>query len=480
MLTVKRHFRGCAVSAVAALLLTTAFPAVTGAVPALTGRDEMCIACHDSPFAVKTLGDGGSLSLFVERESYAGSVHAVLGCVGCHTDIDPAAHPSGRPIARREPYAVERSAACRTCHPGAKAGTATVHDILVARADAPLCSVCHIPHATTRLGAWRNEVSVTRYCLACHFGEIQVSFSADDTSIPPAGDATNWPSVHLDHECTDCHADFSKGSHPVRRFASKREHAERLAENCRGCHPDQYRLKEGSVHAALAGKPGVRTPICTDCHGSHAVKLKAEFDVLAGTPCRQCHRAVFEAFGTSVHGRSVVRPGHAAAPICSGCHHAHGVSGLGQSEQMTRVCRGCHLKIEDTHARWLPEPTLHLRSLACPACHVPAARRRVDVRFFDQNRKQEVSVEEVRRLVGADLTARFDRVEESGDAMSIWSMLRELNKLGAIDGRRFVVQVDALSGVEAHRLAGRESALKACGECHESGSACLEKLCPNP
>ena len=90
------------------------------------------------------------------------------------------------------------------------------------------------------------------------------------------------------------------------------------------------------------------------------------------------------------------------------------------------------------------------------------------------------SVEEVRRLLGPDFTKRLDLVAESGDTMSIWSMLRDLNKLGSIEGRGFVVQVDALTGVEAHRLAGREAALKTCSECHESGSKCLEKLCPAP
>jgi len=479
MKTVKRPARWHSVLCVALLVLTLP-PRAIGGAQALAVRDQGCIACHDSPFATKTLGDGGALPLFVERESYVASVHATTGCVGCHTDIDPAAHPSGRPIARRESYAAERSVSCRTCHPGQKAGAATMHDVLVTRANTPPCSTCHLPHAITRLSAWRNEISVTRYCLSCHFGEIQAAFGDDETSIPPAGDATSGPSVHLGHECTDCHAGFSKAAHPVRQFASRREHAERLAENCRACHPDQYRLSEGSVHAALAGKPGARAPICTDCHGSHAVKLKAEFDVLAGTPCRQCHTAVFEAFGGSVHGRALARPGHTAAPICSGCHTAHGFSSLGQSEQMTRVCRGCHPKIEGTHARWLPEPELHLRSVSCPACHVPAARRRVDLRFFDRSHKQEVSVEEVRRLAGPDLASRFELIENGSDAMSIWSMLRELNRIGSIEGRGFVVQVDALTGVEAHRLAGREAALKACGECHESGSKCLEKLCPVP
>lgn len=465
---------------VAVPTLASAPRAIAGAVLPLAARDEACIACHDSPLAVKALGDGGALPLFVDRESYAASVHAARGCVGCHADSGQAPHPAGRRIADRATYAAERSASCRACHPGSKTPAATVHDVLVTRATALPCSACHLPHGIIRLDAWRREVSVTRYCLSCHFGEIQLAFGAEQGSILPAGDATSGPSVHLGHECADCHAGFSKAAHPVRRFASRREHAERLAENCRACHPDQYRQAEGSVHASLAGRTGVRAPICTDCHGSHVVKLKAEFDVLAGTPCRQCHAAVFEAFGGSVHGKALARPGHTAAPICSGCHRAHGVSSLGQSEQMARVCRGCHAGFEGDHARWLPEAELHLRSVSCPACHVPAARRRVDLRFFDRSRKQEISVEEVRRLIGPAFTSSFELTGGDGDAMSIWSMLRELNRVGSIEGRGFVVQVDALTGVDAHRLAGREAALKACGECHEAGSECLEKLCPVP
>ena len=214
MKPIKQPIRRTVLFCFAALVLGPAPRAIADAPSALAERDKACIACHDSPIAVRALGDGSSLPLFVESESYAASVHAARGCVGCHTDVDPAAHPSGRPIASRESYAAERSAPCRTCHPGPKTGTATVHEVLVTRAKAPPCAACHLPHGITRLGAWRSEVSVTRYCLSCHFGEIQVAFGDDETSIPPAGDATSGPSVHLDHECTDCHAGFSKADSP--------------------------------------------------------------------------------------------------------------------------------------------------------------------------------------------------------------------------------------------------------------------------
>jgi hypothetical protein len=309
---------------------------------------------------------------------------------------------------------------------------------------------------------------------------MQVALTPGETSVPNAGEAAVWSPVHLTHQCTDCHGGFSKEAHPLRSFASPREHAERLAEGCRGCHPKQYRLAEGSVHAAAAARGDRRAPICTDCHGSHAVQPRAAFEVLSGVPCRRCHPEVFAAFGASVHGAALARPGHASVPLCSDCHHVHAVASLGMREQMSRACRACHPRVEATHARWLPESELHLRSVTCPACHAPAARRRVDLRFLDAARKQEVPEEEIRRILGRDLVPRLDRIEAGDDAVTIWALLRELNRIGAVDGRRFVVQVDAPSGVEAHRLGGREAALKACGACHEEGSRCLEKLCPVP
>lgn len=187
MNAVKRAVHRHAVLCVVVLLLAPTPSAIASVLPALAVRDEACLACHDSPLAVKALADGGTLPLFVDRETYAASVHAARGCGGCHTDIDPAAHPSGRPIADRGTYVAERSKSCRTCHPGPKTGPVTVHDVLLARAEAPPCSTCHLPHGISRLNTWRNEISGTRYCLSCHFGEIQVAFSADETSIPPPG-----------------------------------------------------------------------------------------------------------------------------------------------------------------------------------------------------------------------------------------------------------------------------------------------------
>jgi predicted CXXCH cytochrome family protein len=464
-----------------ALIAPFLLAALLGAPPtagaaSLSPADEACIACHDSTFAVKPLESGESLPLFVDRDEFAASVHAKGGCVSCHADSKPPGHPEGRAIVSRRQYAARRSAACRSCHKVPKGKEKTAHAYLIQKTDAPPCSVCHQPHAVRPLAEWREATSVTRYCLDCHFRDIRVSLPSDETVIPAAGAAAVWQSAHMNHECHDCHAGFSKQEHPLRVFANRRAHAEKLSEGCRACHPKQYDLAEGSIHAAAAKVGTARMPICTDCHGSHEVKHKAAFEVLAGVPCQQCHRAVFDAFGSSVHNPGLARPGHTSAPLCSDCHHAHGVASLGLREQMSRACIGCHTGTAGRHARWLPSAEQHFKAVTCPACHVPSARRRVDIKFIDQERKQPVSLDEVKRLIGPELARRIDEMEEGSESIAVWAILRELNRAGAAGKRTFTIQLDALSGAEAHRIASKTVALRECGECHKADRQKIEEL----
>lgn len=476
-MTTQRGLRS-ARALIAPLLLAAALGAPRAAAGAAdrSPADEACIACHDSTFAVKPLESGESLPLFVDRDGFASSVHARGGCLSCHADAKPPGHPAGRAVVNRRQYAARRSAVCRSCHKVPPGKEKTAHAYLIQKTDAPPCSVCHPPHAIRPLAEWREATSITRYCLDCHFRDIRVSLQSDETVIPAAGAAAVWQSAHMNHECSNCHAGFSKREHPLRVFTSRRAHAEKLSEGCRACHPDQYELAEGSIHAAAAKAGKARMPICTDCHGSHEVKHKATFEVLAGVPCQQCHRAVFEAFGSSVHNRGLARNGHASTPLCSDCHRAHGVESLGLREEMSRACVGCHGNTGVRHARWLPSAELHLKAVTCPACHVPAARRRVGIKFFDQDRKQPVSLDEVKRLLGPELARRIDEMEEGSESIAVWAILRELNRAGAAGKRTFAIQVDAVSGTEAHRIAGKAVALRECAECHKADRQKIEEL----
>ena len=78
----------------AASFATVAVAAAAGnAADSLSDDDKKCLECHSSAELRKDLGNGQTLSLHVQGEVFARSVHKALGCGGCHNDIDLAKHP---------------------------------------------------------------------------------------------------------------------------------------------------------------------------------------------------------------------------------------------------------------------------------------------------------------------------------------------------------------------------------------------------
>jgi hypothetical protein len=56
---------------------------------------ELCLACHGNPAFSTKLADGETLSLYVDREVFAHSVHGgKLACTDCHSDINAVPHPA--------------------------------------------------------------------------------------------------------------------------------------------------------------------------------------------------------------------------------------------------------------------------------------------------------------------------------------------------------------------------------------------------
>jgi hypothetical protein len=99
---------------------------------------------------------------------------------------------------------------------------------------------------------WKIRVPTSLYCLTCHQQELSVSLDDGETFTLTISEALLGPSTHLSHECTDCHAGFSKQEHAVRDIQSKRAHSLAAYATCRECHPDKYELFEGSIHFKLA------------------------------------------------------------------------------------------------------------------------------------------------------------------------------------------------------------------------------------
>ncbi|MGK5086107.1 cytochrome c3 family protein [Bdellovibrionota bacterium FG-2] len=160
-------------------------------------------------------------------------------------------------------------------------------------------------------------------------------------------------SVHAAQlECTDCHRDITASTHPTgaaknakfAQYKDARDFSIQLSNTCQRCHYAYYTRMLDSIHFEIM-KAGERSaPICTDCHGSHDVRKPGNPRKEINTRCRQCHTEVAKAYEKSVHGE-LLATGSDDAPVCTDCHGAHAISDPtkpGFKAASYKLCAKCH------------------------------------------------------------------------------------------------------------------------------------------
>ncbi len=110
-----------------------------------------------------------------------------------------------------------------------------------------------------------------------------------------------------------------------------------------------------------------------------------------------------------------------------------------------------------------------MRSVSCAACHAPAALRMVDLRLYDPATKTwaaekpgEPWFEKLAKSVDADGNGL--------DARELLELVKKINPEGAAAPRTFRGRIELRSNVEAHRLAEKGAAIRACDSCHSAGA----------
>jgi Cytochrome c554 and c-prime len=312
-------------------------------------------------------------------------------------------------------------------------------------------------------------------CLGCHGSAgMEKKLENGETLFLyiPADEFSH--SVHNGLGCTGCHADIKLDSHPPseKKISSKRAYAVQSAEVCSNCHQEQFAQWETSTHGALVRNADPAAPVCTGCHLTHSIRPAATLATLDTVPCKNCHQAVFEAYAGSVHGLAR-RSGNAAAPICSGCHGAHEVNAADLAGGLKNSCLGCHSDALDVHAEWLRNAGLHFDAVSCSACHVPGARRKVDLRLYDSTGQQ---VSEQTGVPVLEARIRSEDPQSQGlNAVTLWRLLQTLNREGTgktvLHGR-----LEVSSGVEAHKLANKSRAVSDCATCHREGADAFQSV----
>ncbi len=184
--------------------------------------EEECLRCHGLS-GLTTLGENGANPHFIDSRYFESSVHSLLNCRECHSDIAAIPHPDaapeiscGQPCHQRDqegnPYSHESlfwtytasvhgqaesgGIGCVTCHPAGSLGELSRRDLLL---EADQCASCH-----------RRDPHVKSFFGSLHYRAL-------------AGGSRRAPS------CPDCHT--SHGILPADNPEAT-IHPERLAATC--------------------------------------------------------------------------------------------------------------------------------------------------------------------------------------------------------------------------------------------------------
>jgi nitrate/TMAO reductase-like tetraheme cytochrome c subunit len=450
--------------------------AATAAGPAPTWR--ACLSCHaEAGFSMAT-PSGENVALAVRAAELAGSAHRAVECRGCHPGVRLDAHPNGHLEADRDEFRRTASSICLTCHPAERLRATARHAALVSEDRPPACVGCHGSHGVQAVAALKSQGAPNDYCLICHSRPLALQ-RPDATVLQVAVDAAKLKaSVHPKHRCADCHSGFSTTAHPSGAAADKNGRTLAAVRICARCHEDKLRQADGSVHFTLLRSGAQGAPGCSDCHLPHEVAPRERYATLAGTPCRGCHANIFAAYAGSMHGQALASGNHLDAPLCSDCHRAHDVQGSNRPELVRAACIGCHPTAIAIHGSWLPNAALHLDVVSCAACHAPTARRVVALRFAEQGTGRNLTEREVGDLFGGDVAQALDPTGEGIDGNGLWSALRRIESLRQHAAAKVDVvgRLEVARGADAHRLADKAGAVRACESCHEAGSATFERV----
>jgi cytochrome b subunit of formate dehydrogenase len=330
--------------------------------------NEDCLGCHSDKDLSKTDAAGHTVSLAVDPERFAGSIHAKNLCTSCHTDVTGLEHPENfraKPVECGQCHRVETDVYLSSDHGQA------VHKGMVQPAS---CKDCH--GSTHYLLNYRDPASpvyranIPKTCDKCHGNTAEMDKFHLRQHSPIASYQQSVHGLALAKGrlnaavCTDCHGshDLHRSTNPVSKLFYQR-----VPDTCGRCHENVEKTYLRSVHGAAVREGARDAPVCTDCHGEHAiqsVKLASSRVSPANIPrtCSQCHAAqriiaqyrlppnVYATYTDSFHGLAL-QGGNLSAANCSSCHGIHDILAARDPhssiypKNLPQTCGKCHAGI---------------------------------------------------------------------------------------------------------------------------------------
>ena len=284
-----------------------------------------CLSCHSAPGLASSTGGG---KVTVRSGDLAGSVHARLSCVDCHSDLRNSSLPHKADL---------QPARCVSCHKASHSDG--IHRDIPSDKTAPRCQDCHGGHRVLPArdpGSPVNPLKSAGLCTRCHSAAV--------------ADAVER-SLHKGIGCTECHPAHTgvKADSP---------------STCGNCHAEEYSQYRISSHGSAEAKGDPHAPTCSGCHGGHSIvkssdpKSSVHPTRIAGI-CAECHADeekmapyglpanVVETYEESYHGIALDH-GDLRMPTCVTCHQAHFVLPSGDptaathKSNLSETCGACH------------------------------------------------------------------------------------------------------------------------------------------
>lgn len=275
--------------------------------------NERCLTCHgDENEKTDVRDDGSPVTLFIEHEKIAASVHGELRCTQCHTTLSLVPH-------RQAPKVV---VGCVECHRETWA-----------------------KHQNDPDGKFERLKVVNE----------QIDNFMDSVHAQPS----KLDESHTNATCYDCH-----DAHTVGELGTQQREENRLKnpELCGRCHQEQLAEYRTSDHgkAVLEKKDG-KAAVCSDCHTTHAITSPEEDAAKKAITknCGDCHEDAQRTYFASYHGQ-VHRLGYTNTAKCHDCHGGHGVRGKDDptsaihADNRLENCKNCHTDANENFLGFWP------------------------------------------------------------------------------------------------------------------------------
>jgi cytochrome b subunit of formate dehydrogenase len=325
--------------------------------------DIDCLECHGEESMSVTGPHGQRRSLYVDQAVFSRSIHGPLGCQACHGSIQSIPHPTRLPLVD-----------CGSCHTDVAASYKS-HGGATGPPAKPRCWDCHGTHDILPASDPASQVApvnLIETCGHCHqdpaivgrydipmINPVEV-FARSVHAAAPAG--KKRPAAI----CVDCHSATGTGHQiePPNDPRSTVFHFN-VPRTCGRCHQEVASAYMRSNHAKAAARGETDAPICTHCHGEHAIlpvddpRSPVYPTNVSLSVCGRCHGNpqinrkygmypwIMESWRTSYHGLKST-DGDPEVATCVSCHQAHEI--LPASDPASSVspvnraktCERCH------------------------------------------------------------------------------------------------------------------------------------------